>query len=91
MFPLSNGKLIRLNNDGTNGEIIHSKKTKMIFGTKILHDHFIKDIDPEKDVSCEISRDEYGRVSRRKTINATINDAQKMIFFCDFSMQKCCL
>lgn len=63
MFPLSNGRLIRLNRDGSNGEVIQTNKTKIIFGTSILYDHHIKDIDPTKEVSCEISTDEYGRVS----------------------------
>lgn len=68
MFPLSDGKLIRLNTDGSCGEIIHSTKPKMVFGTSILYDHHIKDIDPTNEVSCEISTDEYGRVSGKLSI-----------------------
>lgn len=62
MFPLS-GRLIRLNKDGSNGEIIHANKKNLVFGTSIFDDYHIKDIDPEIEVSCEISTDEYGRVS----------------------------
>lgn len=62
MFPLDGGRLIRLNKDGTNGEIIQSKKPKITFGTSIVHDHHIKDLDPTNEVTCEISTDDYGRV-----------------------------
>lgn len=62
MFPLDNGRLIRLNKDGTNGEVVHTKKPKLIFGTSILYDHHIKDVDPTNEVTCEISTDNYGRV-----------------------------
>lgn len=62
MFPLDGGRLIRLNKDGTNGEIIQSKKPKITFGTSIVHDHHIKDVDPTNEVTCEISTDDYGRV-----------------------------
>lgn len=63
MFPLTNGRLIRLNIDGSNGEVFISKKQTMTFGTSILYDHFIKDIDPAKDIRCDISTDNLGRVS----------------------------
>lgn len=61
MFPLTGGQLIRLNKDGTDGEIIQSNNTKMIFGNHILCDYQIKDVDPN--FKCEISTDKYGRVS----------------------------
>lgn len=63
MFPLSFGRLIRLNKDGSNGEVIQTQKKNLVFGTSIFDDYHINDIDPEIDVSCEISTDEYGRVS----------------------------
>lgn len=63
MFPLSKYRLIRLNKDGTNGEVIESKNTKLVFGTSILYDHYIKDIDPKQEFKCEITTDEHGRVS----------------------------
>lgn len=63
MFPLDGGRLIRLNKDGTNGEIIQTKKPKITFGTSIVDDYQIKDVDPAiKQVTCEISTDDYGRV-----------------------------
>ncbi|XP_055323513.1 mucin-2-like [Sitodiplosis mosellana] len=77
MFPLSSkGRLIRLNKDGTNGEIIQSNKTKMVFGTSIFDDHHIKDVNPANQVSCEISTDDSGRVSiANKTTNEIfVND-----------------
>lgn len=63
MFPLSNGKLIRVNKDGSDGEIISSNKTSMVFGTSVLNDYYIHDADPKLDIHCEIATDEYGRVS----------------------------
>lgn len=63
MFPLSNGRLIRINKDGTNGEITQSKKSTLIFGSSPIYDHHVIDLDPSKDICCEISTDEYGRVS----------------------------
>lgn len=62
MFPLSNGTLIRLNKDGSNGDEIHTSKPNMIFGSQITFDYHIKDA--ARDVSCEISTDEFGRVSK---------------------------
>lgn len=68
MFPLSSGRLIRLNKDGSNGEVIQTSKKNLVFGTSIFDDYHIKDIDPEIEVSCEISTDEYGRVSESENI-----------------------
>lgn len=62
MFPLDGGRLIRLNKDGTNGEVVQTKKSKITFGTSIVHDHHIKDVDPANEVTCEISTDDFGRV-----------------------------
>lgn len=62
MFSLSDGRLIRINKDGTNGEIIHSKKSTIVFGTSPLDDHHIKDVDPTNEVKCVISTDDFGRV-----------------------------
>lgn len=63
MFPLSDGKLIRLNKDGTSRETIVSDKSNIVFGTRILCDHQIKDAGLANDVECEISTDNCGRVS----------------------------
>lgn len=63
MFPLSNGRLIRINKDGSDGEMISSKKTSMVFGTSVLNDYYIQDADPALNIKCEIATDEYGRVS----------------------------
>lgn len=69
MFPLSNGRLIRLNKDGTNGEVFQTNKTNLVFGTNIFNDVHIKDVDPANEFACEISTDECGRVSwERKLI-----------------------
>lgn len=67
MFPLSNCRLIRINKDGTNGEIIQSKKPSMVFGSSIVYDYHIKDVDPTKNICCEISTDKCGRVSTLKS------------------------
>lgn len=64
MFPLSDGKLIRLNKDGTTRETIETKNSNIVFGTKILCDHQIKDLDIPNEVECEISTDKCGRVSK---------------------------
>lgn len=63
MFPLSNGKLIRINKDGSDGEAILSQKTTMVLGTSVLNDYYIRDADPTLNINCEIATDEYGRVS----------------------------
>lgn len=63
MFSLLNGKLVRINKNGSDGEIYRSKNTSMLFGTSILDDYRIKDIDSSTNVSLEIFTDEYGRVS----------------------------
>lgn len=75
MFPLSDGALVRLNKDGTHGETITSNKPTMVFGNLVLHDHYIKDVDPAKEICCEISTDEYGRVSVQNTFSKfTVNN-----------------
>lgn len=63
MFPLSSGKLIRLNPDGSNGDIFYLNKSEMTFGSTQFSEHFIRDIEPTTFISCEISTDEIGRVS----------------------------
>lgn len=78
MFPLSNGRLIRLNKDGTDGEIIQSRNPTMVFGTNILYDHHIKDVNPATEVSCEISTDALGRVNHEFNIFLE----KSMIKFC---------
>lgn len=64
MFPLTHGRLIRLNKDGSDGETISTKKTSMIFGSSVLNDYYIQDAHPSMDINCEIATDEYGRVSK---------------------------
>lgn len=64
MFSLSNAKLIRINKDGTDGETILSKKTTLELGTSPFYDYHIKDLDDSVNISCEISTDNYGRVSK---------------------------
>lgn len=63
MFPLIDGKLFRINKDGTNGDPIHTSKPRLGFGTSPLYDYHIKDVDPAIQLACEILTDEYGRVS----------------------------
>lgn len=68
MFPLSDWKLIKLNKDGTNAEVIESNKSKILFGTTLFCDHQIKDLDTTEKVLCEISTDIDGRVSKQFVI-----------------------
>lgn len=61
MFNLTNGKLIKLNDDGTDGEIIQTKLTKLQIGSKLCYDYVI--LNSDHDIFCEISTDSFGRVS----------------------------
>lgn len=99
MFPLSNCRLIRINKDGTNGEIIQSKKPTMVFGSSIMSDYHIKDVDPTKNICCEISTDKCGRVSTLKyssnyisiqLLEKKLNKKNILFVFCCFGAKKTC-
>lgn len=65
MFRLTNHKLIRLNRDGSWGGIFMSNSEELSFGSTSLFDVHIKEIEPNKYVSCSISIDAHGQVSKR--------------------------
>lgn len=65
MFSLANGKLIRINSDGSDGEPIQTKNPSLTIGTSMLSDCCVSDTttDPTTHLAYEISKDELGRVS----------------------------
>lgn len=68
MFSLEKGKLVRLNSDGSNGEVVvQTKRPTITFGTSVLCDYIIENADKKyPELSYEIATDNYGRVSRKK-------------------------
>lgn len=73
MFPLSDGILYRINKDGTRSEPIQTTNSILVFGTSPLYDYHIRDVDPNIEIKCEISTDEFGRVNLQFFILNGIN------------------
>lgn len=63
MFPLEGGRLVRINKDASNHEEICTHHTKFVFGSSVMCDHQIKDLNTTSDYCCEIATDDFGRVS----------------------------
>lgn len=65
MFSLANGKLIRINSDGSEAEPIQTKNSSLSIGTSVLSDCCISNstLDPTTTLAYEISTDNFGRVS----------------------------
>lgn len=61
MFSLSSWKLIRLENDGSDGRIIQTQQPILRIGSAPHNDYELDDCGP--DAHFEISTDNYGRVS----------------------------
>lgn len=62
MFNLTNGRLIKLNDDGSDGEIIRTRKPILRIGNAPHYDYTLNSND-NKDILVEISTDNLGRVS----------------------------
>lgn len=64
MFSLHDAQLIRLNSDGSDAEVMRTKRPTITFGTTVLCDYLIKNESSElPELAYEISKDKLGRVS----------------------------
>lgn len=76
MFSLANGKLIRINSDGSDGEPIQTKNSSLTIGTSILSDYCVSDTsEPSTHLAYEISTDNLGRVSTAALVKNVISES----------------
>lgn len=61
MFSLAKGKLIRVNSDGSDGELFQTKNSTFTIGTSPFSNCCVSDSSTH--LAFEISKDDLGRVS----------------------------
>lgn len=78
---------MRITNDGSDGDVVRTLNgPKFVFGSSLLHDHHVKDIQASLNISCEISTDDLGRVSvcfnLPMFVSSTFSDRYDMLTKC---------